>query len=145
MKLISHRGNINGPFPLYENRPEYIDEAMRMGYDVEIDVWRIDGNLFLGHDSPTYQINEKFIFRSGLLCHAKNADSFNYMLKNKNTHCFWHQEDTYTLTSFGIPVVYPNKEPIENSIVMIRGTENYFEIFNNKIIYGICSDTLIMV
>ena len=28
MKLIAHRGNINGPYPLEENNPEYIDIAI---------------------------------------------------------------------------------------------------------------------
>jgi hypothetical protein len=28
MKLIAHRGNIDGPNPLEENRPEYIEAAI---------------------------------------------------------------------------------------------------------------------
>ena len=34
MIFISHRGNLNGPEPLRENCPSYIDEALRAGYDV---------------------------------------------------------------------------------------------------------------
>ena len=52
MILISHRGNIDGKKPHLENQPDYIDEAIALGYDVEIDVWLIDGVLFLGHDAP---------------------------------------------------------------------------------------------
>ena len=52
MKLISHRGNINGRIENYENNPDYIDDTIRLGYDVEVDVWMIEGVLFLGHDEP---------------------------------------------------------------------------------------------
>ena len=45
MKLISHRGNLEGRKPELENNPEYIDEALSKGYDVEIDVWW-SGNSF---------------------------------------------------------------------------------------------------
>jgi len=56
MILISHRGNINGKFESYENEPTYIDLALSKGYDVEIDVWYVDGLLYLGHDKPQYGI-----------------------------------------------------------------------------------------
>ena len=39
MKLIAHRGNVNGPDPLTENTPEKIESAITAGYDVEIDIW----------------------------------------------------------------------------------------------------------
>ena len=38
MKLISHRGNINGKIEKFENNPNYIDTAIEQGYDVEIDL-----------------------------------------------------------------------------------------------------------
>ena len=59
MKLIAHRGNINGPNLLEENRPEYIDFAIQLGYNVEIDI-RFDDDtkqFFLGHDYSKYLVN----------------------------------------------------------------------------------------
>ena len=57
MKLIAHRGNVNGPDPLTENTPEKIESAIAAGYDVEIDIWYDEeGKLWLGHDEPTYEI-----------------------------------------------------------------------------------------
>jgi len=61
MILISHRGNINGKKPNYENKPEYIWEALRKGYHCEIDVWFIDGKFKLGHDDPTYDFPHELI------------------------------------------------------------------------------------
>jgi hypothetical protein len=63
MILISHRGNLNGPNPERENHPDYIWEALRAGYEVEIDVWWVEGKFKLGHDEPQYdfpfRINRK--------------------------------------------------------------------------------------
>ena len=55
MKLIAHRGNITGPKPELENSPDYIFEAIKKGFDVEVDVWYgTDGKFMLGHDNPDY-------------------------------------------------------------------------------------------
>ena len=45
IKLISHRGNVNGQNIERENTLSYIDEANFLGYDVEIDVWMSNGYL----------------------------------------------------------------------------------------------------
>ena len=50
MRIISHRGNVRGRVPGRENAPSYIDCALGNGYVVEIDVWVIDGEYWLGHD-----------------------------------------------------------------------------------------------
>ena len=61
MVLISHRGNLYGPNPERENEPKYIHEAITKGYDVEIDVWVVEGVLFLGHDKPQYDITQDWL------------------------------------------------------------------------------------
>ena len=50
MKLISHRGNIDGRRPDLENNPDYILKAIDKGYDCEIDVWLLKNTIYLGHD-----------------------------------------------------------------------------------------------
>ena len=60
MKLISHRGNLNGPNKERENHPDYIWEALQAGYEVEIDVWWVDGKFKLGHDEPQYDFPFQF-------------------------------------------------------------------------------------
>ena len=52
MKLIAHRGNINGINPQRENTIDYIEEAIELGYDVEIDLNLHKGGFYLGHDKP---------------------------------------------------------------------------------------------
>ena len=60
MILISHRGNLNGKTD-DENKPKYIEQALNQGFDVEIDVWYIDNQFWLGHDKPQYKISEGFL------------------------------------------------------------------------------------
>ena len=61
MILISHRGNISGPNLDKENRPEYIQQALNEGYNVEVDVWYQDQGWFLGHDKPQHLINIEYL------------------------------------------------------------------------------------
>jgi hypothetical protein len=141
MISISHRGNINGRIENYENRPEYIDDTIRLGYDVEVDVWVVDGVLFLGHDEPQYGIDMNWINKrkKQLWIHCKNIEAieFAYWFKDdENLNFFWHQEDTLTLTSRGYIWAYPGKQPIKNSIAVMP------EIYNDNITdcIGVCSD-----
>ena len=57
MILISHRGNINEVNLERENTQSYIQEAIDLGYDVEIDIRYIDGKFWLGHDESDYEVN----------------------------------------------------------------------------------------
>ena len=133
--LISHRGNINKPIPKLENNPEYIQKALDLGYDVEIDVWYNNG-FWLGHDEPQYPIGISFLKNKKFWCHAKNLEALSLMILEPDIHCFWHENDTVTLTSKGYIWAYPGKQPINNSIAVMP------EINNDNITQckGICSD-----
>ena len=119
MIFISHRGNLEGKGgENLENHPDYINKALKEGFDVEIDVWLIDQNkLFLGHDEPKFEVNESFLRNKHLWCHAKNEPALELML-NHGLHCFWHQTDKYTLTSKGFIWCYPGSKEKKNSIVL---------------------------
>ena len=137
MILISHRGNLSGKIEDRENSPEYIQEAIDAGFNVEIDVRYIDKKWFLGHDFPQYEIDLLFLINSKLWCHAKNLEAFQEMLKNNMIHCFWHQEDDYTLTSRNYIWCYPNRiVPSHNAIVHLG--ENHFGSYERAA--GVCSD-----
>ena len=138
MYLISHRGNIEGPEPEFENMPNHIFGGLRAYNDIhfEIDVWRTKGELFLGHEAPQHKINDAFLVESRLWCHAKNLAAFEYMLNNPLIHCFWHQEDDCTLTSRGYIWTYPGKPICARSIcVLPEQTDQTLGI-----VAGICSD-----
>ena len=135
MILISHRGNLDGKDSKYENDPEYINLALKAGYDVEIDVWYKDGKWYLGHDEPTYLTDLEYLKNKKLWCHAKNIKALNLMLDN-DIHCFWHQEDDVTITSCGFIWTSPNKKLTEKSICVLPEIDNQSSIN----CAGICSD-----
>ena len=119
MILVSHRGNISGPNLERENTPKYIKEAILAGYDVEVDVWFVEGEFWLGHDKPEVLISEKYLENRRLWCHAKNKDALEKMIENRKIHCFWHQDDDIQLTSQGYLWTYPNKPYGKNSICVL--------------------------
>ena len=140
MILISHRGNLNG-VSSRENRPGYIHDALVQDFDVEIDVWYVDGNFWLGHDIPQYKTEESFLENPRLWCHAKNIDALYNMSENNYIHYFWHQEDDVTLTSEGYLWTYPGKQLTQNSIcVLPEFGEDKSKIILPKNIAGVCSD-----
>jgi hypothetical protein len=133
-KIISHRGNLNGIDPNNENNPLIIKRALNRGFEVEIDVWRVEKKYFLGHDEPKYEVSKDFLLDRRLWCHAKNKEAFEKMLEN-NIHCFWHENDKYTLTNKGIPWCFPDNYH-ENGITVIFGKDK----IPPKNIGGICTD-----
>jgi len=132
MKLISHRGNIYGPNPSLENTREAIELALSMGLDVEVDIWFKDEKFYLGHDFPKTFISKEFLQNEKLWCHAKNLDALNSMLK-EDIHCFWHQEDNFTLTSKNFIWTYPGNPVTLNSVIVTN------TIIKEKC-YGVCTD-----
>ena len=134
MILISHRGNLNGPNPERENSPLYVLEAIQARYDVEVDVWYIDEQLWLGHDKPQYKIDVGFLLNRCLWCHAKNLEALDKMMYHK-IHCFWHEDDAVTLTSKNYVWAYPGVYA-KNSIAVLPESKNY-NIQNHL---GVCSD-----
>ena len=100
MYLISHRGNINGIEKNNENNPDYINQAISSGYDVEVDVRYESGQFFLGHDFNQFEIKKEFLLNKKLWCHAKTNEAL-IALDGIKAHYFWHQEDDYTITSKG--------------------------------------------
>jgi hypothetical protein len=139
MKLIAHRGNLNGPQPDKENSPDYISKAIESGYNVEIDIWFINNKWYLGHDNPAYEIKYHFLFDSRFWLHAKNGEAFDKLLKDKNYNfnVFWHTTEDWVLTSKKYIWTYPNKILYLNSICVLpelgyNGDLNKCE--------GICTD-----
>lgn len=140
MRLISHRGNISGPNPEQENRPEYIFEALKQGYDVEIDVWFKDNKFMLGHDEPQYEFPFELIDQHypKLWIHCKNMDALSKLNEldpnGSKVNYFWHENDLGVLTS---------KSYIWSVNLFNNGILVMPELFNRQPIettIGICSD-----
>ena len=137
MIYIAHRGNLNGPNKAKENKPEYIIEALNKGFHVEIDVWYIDGDFFLGHDSPDYKIEKNFLKNKKFYCHAKNMDAIRELMKIRNeTNFFSHDLDNFVLTSNNKIWTFPGLDLCENSICCMPEKKNKYP----DECYGVCTD-----
>lgn len=138
MILIAHRGNTHGRNPERENNPAYIKEALKGGYDSEIDVWYIDDKFYLGHDESMHEVDIEFLKTPGLWCHAKSREVLERMVEN-DVHCFWHQTDDFTLTSKGYIWTYPEKPVGKRSVIVCHSVEET-QATALKGLAGVCSD-----
>lgn len=137
MKLISHRGNIDGKNPKEENSILYIQNALKLGYDVEIDVWNVNKEWYLGHDEPQYKVKYDFLTLEGLWLHAKNGDALYHLLQDRYCNVFYHTDEDWVLTSKKYIWTYPNQLLYPNSICVLPELGYNGDLKNCK---GICSD-----
>ena len=144
MKIISHRGNINGKVLDKENKPSYLDSAILSKIEVETDIRWIDNKFYLGHDNPDYIINEEWILKRKeyIWFHCKNLESAKELSKIENVKYFCHSNDDYVLTSTKYLWVHNLKLPIDNTCIIPLLDEQSVKNFENKDVYAICTDHL---
>jgi hypothetical protein len=140
MKYIAHRGNLNGPNLVDENKPEYILKAIGSGFECEIDVRYIHGEWFLGHDTPDYKIELDFLLNNSekFWIHCKNIEALNKLIQFSQLNIFWHQNDDYTLTSKNFIWCYPGKIILLGNSITVMPEWNNFYLSENCC--GVCSD-----
>ena len=114
MRVISHRGNINGPNPSSENDPGYLLEAISLGYYVEIDVWKEGSSFCLGHDAPSYEVEKFFLFNDMIYAHCKNKAAFEELSCHSQLNCFFHDADALCMTTKG-EMIYHGETAIPSS------------------------------
>ena len=141
MKLIAHKGNVNGPDSSKENTPAQIEWCIDNGYDVEIDV-RYNSEkdkFYLGHDESQYEINWWWLAgkTDHLWIHCKDITTLNEFAANTSGYnYFWHQRDDYTLTSKGQIWASPAQDYNKDTVRVIEDPEEVKEYD----CYAICSD-----
>jgi hypothetical protein len=137
MKVISHRGNLNGSNPEQENSPTYIYNALKAGFDCEIDLWVENDTLYLGHDKPKYEIDPDFLLKKGLWIHCKNIEASNYVANNKELNGFWHQSDVMSFTTHGYMWTFADNDLTDKSVAVLPELVDRND-FGEA--YGVCTD-----
>lgn len=141
MILISHRGNIDCVLPEQENSPAYIERAILLGYDVEIDIRLIDGKIYLGHDFPQYEISFDWLLdkRQHLWVHTKNFKALSFLI-DKEVKTFFHQKEKHTIIN-NCNLIWSHElsEANEKSIIPLLSIDD-INRFRGTNVYGICSD-----
>ena len=140
LRLIAHRGNLEGANKAQENEPSYLKFALAAGFDVECDAWlQEDTQLwFLGHDEPQYEITYEFLLQAGLWVHCKNGAALRVISADARIHSFWHDADDYTLTSRALPWIYPNKPLLGQRSIAVMFSDSLSLVRED--VFGICCD-----
>ena len=140
---ISHRGNINGRNMDSENTPTYLDNAIKQGYDVELDVRTIGGKLFLGHDEPDIEIKPIWLLERSnrLWIHTKDMESFINLMQYKELRLFSHAEDPF-VPIYNTDLVWAHNLSLANSksVIPLLDKKHNVDRFANMDVYAICSD-----
>ena len=140
IKLISHRGNLNGVNPDRENSPSYIQKAIFAGYDVEIDVrWWNDG-IWLGHDTPDWEVPISFLesIKDRIWIHCKNFEAFSHLL-DTDFRVFFHENERYAMISNGLIWAH-DLDMINEKCIIPLLAKDQIEDWTKTDVYGICSD-----
>lgn len=134
--IILHRGNNIGRLLKYENHISDIRGLLHKKKNIEIDVWYIKNDFYLGHDKPLHRVSGRFLENHLLWCHAKNTEALYKMLENPNIHCFWHDKDKHAITSNGF-IWQEGYSNLTNKTIVVdlSPQPNY-----NANCYGICCD-----
>jgi len=139
--LISHRGNLDGLNPERENSPDYIDEAISKGYDVEIDVRFKDGELWLGHDRPEHGVSLEWLIerKENLWIHVKEYEALIRIIET-DLRFFCHEQDKYTLTSNGYIWSHDLTNKMTDKCIVPLLSSESVEGYNQNGFYAVCSD-----
>lgn len=145
MRVIAHRANLNGPDKENENSPAQILRAIDSGFDVEIDVRIIEGQILFGHDYPQYICPEKLLISviEKSWFHCKNLEAMIYLPSRfPGIKYFWHQSDDFTLTSNGYIWTYPGQKITKKSILVLPETLDLEELneYWAQDPYAVCTD-----
>ena len=144
-EIISHRGNLDGARELLENRPDYIDNAIKEGYLVEVDLRFIDSQFWLGHDIPQFEVDIKWLKERSdkLLIHCKNIEAVINLPKYFHTFC--HVSDDFTLTNKNFVWVHNlNLKLNKNCLIPLMSKDNINKHKDKcSDVYGVCTDNVI--
>ena len=145
-KIISHRGNLNGPNGESENTFESILNAINLGFDVETDVWCERNVLYIGHDydkKKFFKNTLDFLLEHSdkLWVHCKNIESLIYLLEFKELNVFGHDNDSYVLTSKHNIFCKPGYYPVnQNMVIVMPEMSPIYDLSDFNNCYGVCTD-----
>ena len=139
-RWILHRGLMNGPDKIIENNELLLHKRIEEGWDIEIDIWSINGHLMLGHDGPsTPLIDAKLLESNHAWVHCKNLEAAEYCNKHSAINFFIHDTDIAVLTSKRYIWCYPGNKAGHSSVCVLPERVVNMDISN---VTAVCSDYL---
>ena len=140
MILISHRGNINSINFDKENTKSYIQKAIELGYDVEIDVRYINNKFWLGHDNADHKIELNWLLKrkEKLWIHCKNFEALSKLIET-DLRVFYHLHEDYTIISDN-HIWAHNLKKINDKCIIPLIDKNDILKWTPVPVHGVCSD-----
>ena len=143
MIFISHRGNLNGVISHRENAPDYVDEALKLGFECEVDLRMKDNIPCLGHDTPDHPVTIEWLTerKGGLWVHVKEYSALVWLMENcPNNKFFCHESDKFTLVSNGWVWSHDLDNRMTNKCVIPLLSKESVATYNQNGFGAVCSD-----
>jgi hypothetical protein len=147
MLYISYQGIYDGTNFEHAGTPDQIGKSFNHGYSALVNVWRIDGQIFLGVYQPITHVSEKFIQGPRFWLNCMNEEMQQWIVTQPPKlypNYFWFpnaQENTNATTSGG-QIITPGTVPVNNSsIIFLPEIQDRGMYTTVKLrCYGICSN-----
>ena len=142
-RWICHRGNLNGKSDK-ENNPEQIQYCLDHGLDVEIDVWYINDEFYLGHDIAQYKVDSGFLYKKGLWIHCKNVEALDILKDRVALYCFAIDKDDYVVTTKNDIWLSPTYGKSYKGAICVMPEDPRWKFSSEHLLdfAGICSDNI---
>jgi hypothetical protein len=100
MRVVIHRG-----YPGCGNNEQdilKIHKSLEQGYDAEVDIWKVNNKLYLGHDRPCTPFDLDSLPIDRTWYHCKNGSAYEFFLnERKDCNAFVQDKDPYSVTTLG--------------------------------------------
>ena len=123
MIFISYRGIYDGNNFQDSNTPNQIAKAFGMGFSCMVDVWRVDGKLYLGNDQPITEVTASYLQGKKFWINARNTAMQSWIATQSSTlypNWFYFPSmppPAYVVASNG-KLITPGTVPINNNSVI---------------------------
>jgi hypothetical protein len=123
MIFISYRGIYDGNNFQDSNTPNQIAKAFGMGFSCMVDVWRVDGKLYLGNDQPITEVTASYLQGKKFWINARNTAMQSWIATQSSTlypNWFYFPgmpPPAYVVASNG-KLITPGTVPINNNSVI---------------------------
>jgi hypothetical protein len=150
MLYISYRGIYDGTNYEYANTPDQLGKAISRGYTCMVDVWRVDGKLYLGNDQPLTEVSERYLQGPRWYINARNTDMRDWLpTQNQTLYPNWFFFTTPTppppyVTASNGKLITPGTVPINNNSIIFLPEIDDKGLFSTVHLrcFGICSTYL---
>lgn len=123
MIYISYRGVFDGNNFQDANTPNQITKAMNFGFNVMIDVWKVNDKFYLGNEQPTTEVTAKYLQNKRFWLNARNNAMITFLqsepAKNyPNWFYFPSMPPPAYVTASNGKLITPGNVPINNNSVI---------------------------